>query len=207
MITQVILVQKIISVGCIMFITVIFIMIWIFISILSLVFDHERYLSKMMLRLVLTVYILSVLYLTLLNRSMNADMLYNLKLFWSYQDMMRVPGYFYYKVIVLNILLFVPFGFLPAFLIKRFNSIKIIVLLAFLFSSYIELSQLLFRRGLFELDDLFNNSLGALIGYGIFYSFHGLFTNKIDKITRFILGLLPCLTVSSFFIVIYFIKK
>jgi glycopeptide antibiotics resistance protein len=120
--------------------------------------------------------------------------------------MMRVPGSYYYEQIVKNILLFVPFGFLPALLIKRFNSIKIVPL-AFLFSFYIELSQLLFRRGLFELDDLFNNSLGALIGYGIFYAFHGLVTNKIDKTTRFILGLLPCLTVSSFFIVIYFIKK
>jgi glycopeptide antibiotics resistance protein len=138
---------------------------------------------------------------------MKADMHYNLELFWSYRDMMRVPGRYYYEQIVKNILLFVPFGILPALLIKKLASIKVIVPLAFLFSFYIELSQLLFRRGLFELDDLFNNSLGALIGYGIFYAFHGLITNKIDKTTRFILGLLPCLTVSSFFIVIYFIKK
>ncbi len=134
-------------------------------------------------------------------------MRYNLDLFWSYRDMIRLSGNYYFEQIVLNILLFVPFGFLLVFLLKRLGSIKIIVPLAFLFSLSIELSQLIFKIGLFELDDLFNNTLGALIGYGLSYAFHGLITNKVDKLRRLILGLLPCLTVSAFFIAVYYIKN
>ena len=190
-----------------MLINVMLVAVWIFITILFLKAEQERVHIRLLLSLALSIYVLSVLYLTLLNRGMYEDMHYNLELFWSYKDMLRIPGYSYYKEIVLNILLFIPFGFLPVLLIKRINQVKVIIPLAFLFSLYIELCQLLFRRGLFELDDLFNNSLGALIGYGISYSLHSLFTNKIDKTRRFMLGMLPCLTVSLFFIIVYFIKE
>jgi len=86
---------------------------------------------------------------------MAKDIDYNLELFWSYKNMLMAPGMTYFEEIVLNIVLFVPFGFLPIILFEKLNSIKVIVPLAFMFSLYIELSQLVLKIGLFEFDDLF----------------------------------------------------
>ena len=40
-------------------------------------------------------------------------------------------------------------------------------MVGFIFSSVIELSQLLLKRGLCEFDDVFHNTLGCVIGYGV----------------------------------------
>ena len=39
--------------------------------------------------------------------------------------------------------------------------------MGFIFSSVIELSQLALKRGLCEFDDVFHNTLGCVIGYGV----------------------------------------
>ena len=39
--------------------------------------------------------------------------------------------------------------------------------MGFVFSSVIELSQLVLKRGLCEFDDVFHNTLGCVIGYGV----------------------------------------
>jgi len=54
---------------------------------------------------------------------------YNLDLFWSYKHMLRVQGNYYFKEIVLNIALFIPFGFLPPILFEKLDSIIVIVLI------------------------------------------------------------------------------
>jgi len=189
-----------------MIIIVLFILIWACIDVLSLGAKYHKLPNKKVLTLILAIYIFFVLYVTLLNRTMAKDIDYNLELFWSYKNMLMVPGMSYFKEIVLNIVLFVPFGFLPIILFEKLNSIKVIVPLAFMFSLYIELSQLVLKIGLFEYDDLFDNTLGALIGYGIFFSLNSLISNSKNQITRFVLGLIPFFIVSAFFIAIFFVK-
>lgn len=67
----------------------------------------------------------------------------------------------------LNILMFVPFGYLlPQF---RRLSWRRVVLSGFLFSLLIETSQLIFRFGVFQTDDLIDNTLGAGLGYLLYY--------------------------------------
>ena len=190
-----------------MIIIIVFILIWLCIAHFTLEAKHHKLLSKIILISIIAAYITFVLYMTLINRSMRNAIDYNLDLFWSYKDMLRVPGNYYFKEIVLNIALFVPFGFLPSMLFKKLDSIKVIVLLAFIFSLFIETSQLVFKVGLFELDDLFDNTLGAVIGYGIFYSLDSLVTNKKEKVKRFVVGLIPFIVVSVFFMAIFFIKN
>lgn len=64
---------------------------------------------------------------------------------------------------LLNILLFVPSGYLlPQ--VKRIAFWKTI-LAGFTFSLLIETSQLVFQFGVFQLDDLIKNSIGAGLGY------------------------------------------
>jgi len=52
-----------------------------------------------------------------------------------------------------------------------------IVFMGFLFSLIIEFSQLFLRRGLCELDDLFNNTLGCIIGF-LMYSLFQCFVKR-----------------------------
>ncbi len=46
----------------------------------------------------------------------------------------------------------------------------IVILIGFLFSTGIEVTQLLTYRGLFELDDIFYNTLGTAIGVAALYA-------------------------------------
>lgn len=66
--------------------------------------------------------------------------------------------------IILNILLFVPFGYLLPSLFPRLRWWHVI-LLGLAFSLCIELLQLLTRLGYADVDDLINNTLGAAIGW------------------------------------------
>ena len=72
-------------------------------------------------------------------------------------------GYFYYLVLG-NIGWFMPFGFMLPLIFKKMNTDKII-LAAFLFSLFLEVSQYVLMVGYTELDDVFLNTLGGLLGY------------------------------------------
>ena len=67
--------------------------------------------------------------------------------------------------IVLNILLFIPFGFLvPTIWRRRWTWWKI-MLIGLVASFCIEAVQLITRLGFADIDDLMNNTIGAGIGY------------------------------------------
>ncbi len=65
---------------------------------------------------------------------------------------------------VLNILLFVPFGFFLPLLWKRYRSLNKIATAGFLFSCAIETAQL-FAPRITDVDDLMMNTAGAVLGY------------------------------------------
>ena len=77
-----------------------------------------------------------------------------------------------FSMIVLNGLLFVPFGFLlPIVFVPEKVSWKKGLLTGFLFSMCIEICQL-FTGRMFEWDDIFANSFGALFGFLCFSSIY-----------------------------------
>lgn len=65
---------------------------------------------------------------------------------------------------ILNIILFMPLGFLLPTIWPQFRTIKNTACTGFFFSLAIELSQLLNHR-ITDIDDLLMNTLGAIIGY------------------------------------------
>lgn len=69
-----------------------------------------------------------------------------------------------------NILLFIPFGILLPFLWKKYDKLLYILLSGFSFSMFIEVTQLLNNRST-DIDDLILNTIGGLIGYGIYKMF------------------------------------
>ncbi len=66
---------------------------------------------------------------------------------------------------LLNLLIFVPVGCLLPLLWKRVDSCPRLLLCAFALSLCVELLQLVTRCGMFDLDDLMHNTLGALLGW------------------------------------------
>ncbi len=71
-----------------------------------------------------------------------------------------------------NILLFLPFGVILPVLWRFFRQWWSLVLMAFITSMLIELTQLISARGYFELDDILLNTTGAWVGYLIFALFY-----------------------------------
>ena len=64
-----------------------------------------------------------------------------------------------------NIAAFVPFGFLLPMICKRGKKLFCCTMMTALFSLAVELVQLFTRVGAFDVDDIFLNTIGGLLGY------------------------------------------
>lgn len=71
-------------------------------------------------------------------------------------------------LVVENILLFVPYGFLFPIAVPRYRSLLSVLLVGLDTSLLIECMQLITARGFFQIDDILTNTLGMVIGYGVF---------------------------------------
>ncbi|WP_142950798.1 VanZ family protein [Bacillus toyonensis] len=82
---------------------------------------------------------------------------------------------------LLNIVLFMPLGFLLPTIWPQFRKMKNTVCAGFFFSLAIELNQLLNNR-ITDIDDVFTNTLGAIIGYVLYrVLFKMIFTREEKK--------------------------
>ncbi len=69
--------------------------------------------------------------------------------------------------LILNVILFIPLGFLLPYIWPKLNFWKT-ALLGFLFSAGIEGTQYFAQLGCCDIDDIINNTIGTCIGYGCF---------------------------------------
>lgn len=144
----------------------------------------EKKLLQKMATVVFVLYIFVVIYITLLGRTGNQELHISLVPFWSYWVMLRGVfhalrqcdwqgvirevsgiGYPAWSSLALNILLFVSLGLLLPIVKESFGSLKKVFISGFLFSLSIEVTQILTKRGWFDVDDVINNTLGAVIGF------------------------------------------
>lgn len=137
------------------------------------------------------VYAILFLYVTLLSREFKSELQYQLSFLWEYRlafDFSGGSGFIrnitWVRQIRDNILLFVPMGVLFGEMMNRrphragerrkrrvcSSCWEKALITGFLLSLTVELIQLTFRLGLFEFDDMFNNTIGMMLGYG-FYAF------------------------------------
>ncbi|QHI71208.1 VanZ family protein [Aminipila terrae] len=112
-------------------------------------------------------YILMVLYATLFSRESMGYCSVNLDLFSSYREAWNSFTLRGWQLLILNIVMFVPFGMLLPLIHKKFKSMIWTASASALFTLVIETVQLVFNLGVFEADDLMNNFAGAMIGYGL----------------------------------------
>lgn len=89
-------------------------------------------------------------------------------LFYSYKSAWNSFNVMEWRNIILNILMFVPFGFLLPSAFVFFRKFWKTYLAGFVVTLGIECTQLIFGLGIFECDDIFNNFLGVMVGYGCF---------------------------------------
>jgi glycopeptide antibiotics resistance protein len=112
-------------------------------------------------------YVLFVLCFTVLFRSSRLCRDYFLLPFWSYSAL------YYRKIaeIIFNVLMFMPVGFLYGGSKKKVYWVEVLCL-GFGLSGAIEVMQLVTRRGVCSIDDVIHNTIGCLIGYGLFRLFY-----------------------------------
>jgi glycopeptide antibiotics resistance protein len=119
--------------------------------------------------LTITIYI--ILLHTILKRTSSEQIQINLIPFWSYKEIAQGSEDLFWSDLF-NILLFLPVGILMPLVQAKTKQesqnilIKTTIIAAFL-SAAIELTQLILHKGLCEFDDVFNNTLGAILGYCI----------------------------------------
>ena len=116
--------------------------------------------------LLLIEYIFLFICHTIIFRSANLERKYDFMPFWSYNFILDLRLGLLSETIM-NVLFFIPIGFMLGVWYKLQNRWLYVFLVALFLSTSVELLQFLFMRGFSELDDVIHNTLGCLIGYGI----------------------------------------
>lgn len=129
----------------------------------------------------LTLYFTLLIGVMLLNREVAGSRQINWVPFWSYKKLCLEGKRTLLEQILFNVIAFIPWPILFALVFPKMKKLLWSVGSAFVFSVCIEVTQLVFKLGMFEFDDMFHNTLGALIGYGILILFRKNIRAKRDK--------------------------
>lgn len=70
--------------------------------------------------------------------------------------------------VVLNIIMFIPLGFLAPAIWKKFRKFYLLLILVVSATLFIETAQFITSRGVFSLEDIIHNTLGGVFGFIIF---------------------------------------
>lgn len=118
----------------------------------------------------LTAYVFLVFASTVFSRTPGEYYSYELIPFWSYREIVNGSEDLFWED-VLNVILLIPMGILLPIVLERVEENKKFwktVLIGFLTSLAIEFLQLTTKKGLFEFDDMFHNTIGVATGYWIY---------------------------------------
>ena len=90
--------------------------------------------------------------------------------------------------LILNTLMFVPFGFIISMKSKKNLKSFLLLLIPFLSSVIFESLQYIFRLGAADITDIITNTLGSIIGFIIYFLIYKIFGNKPDKFFIFVMS-------------------
>ncbi|MDR0380404.1 MAG: VanZ family protein [Oscillospiraceae bacterium] len=108
-----------------------------------------------------------VMGITTFSRGANYAGWFNFRLFSGYVNAWNNWSLSEAQLIVFNMLMFMPLGFLLYLLTKKLRRFWPVLFVSSAVTVSIELFQMLTRRGIFELDDILHNTLGSIAGYFI----------------------------------------
>lgn len=109
-------------------------------------------------------YLAILLVITFLSRESGSIDRVDLELFstWGIND--RNNAY-----LIENILLFIPYGFLSAWMFISMRNLFTSILLGLVSSMGVEYLQMITGRGYFQIDDIVTNTLGTVVGFCVFW--------------------------------------
>lgn len=93
----------------------------------------------------------------------------------------KVGSKLFYKNIIGNMIMFIPYGFLVSYYFKL-KKIYVVLLLSFIASLMIEYGQLLIGR-VFDVDDIILNVIGGLLGF-LLYKIIKVIVNKFANVLK-----------------------
>ena len=153
--------------------------IWIFLFmfifyVLIQVLQKERFVKiqetnkkNMFFRTMLSVECSFIFVMTLFGRTRNNYGVI-IRPFESYAMAFKIMNIEIILQIIMNIVMYVPFGFLLPCCFKNNRKAKNVLFITFACSMGIELIQGVVGIGLFEIDDILNNTLGAALGFFLY---------------------------------------
>lgn len=132
-----------------------------FVGVVILVISKRKRAGKGVLLLMLIEYLFLIFSSTVFLREAGENRKYELMPFWSYAK----PEL--YMENIMNVVVFIPIGLLLGFVFKV-QRWRIVVIVGVFISLSIEALQFSLKRGCTEFDDVMHNTLGCLIGYGLY---------------------------------------
>ncbi len=150
----------------------------------------EMPLWKILTGFLLVMTVLFIGYLTFFTRT-EAYGQYDLHPFRSYREAWNSFSIRNWQLVIFNILVFSPLGFLLPVTFDGMRKGYRTTILGCLFSVGIEAGQYATKLGLCELDDLINNTMGVILGYCVFRILFTFFDDKRFKLIKFLLALIP----------------
>ena len=116
--------------------------------------------------LLLVAYVFLLYLLTIFVRKAQLESRLDLTPFWSYRAI-REGNEILLIQVIMNVLVFIPIGLLLGIISDRMKWWKVL-LIGLGCSAIIETLQFVLRRGYSEFDDVFHNTMGCLVGYGVY---------------------------------------
>ena len=147
-----------------------------------LLFIHKKInVTQLVASLAFSAYAVFVLYYTVLGRYSQEEYTFQIYIYKSYKYLIDDFGPHSLRQVILNIVMLIPFGFLMPIVIKAKRKYLITLLSAFALILFIESLQLIMQCGTFEVDDIFNNLLGTVIGVLIYALVHSVYIRARSK--------------------------
>ena len=114
--------------------------------------------------ILLSLYIVVLLYFTVTGRYSHEEYGYEIQFFTSYRWFFEHNGEQVLRQLLINFVMLMPVGFLLPVVIKAKYKYLITMALSLLLTVFIETMQLITKCGSFEIDDIINNFVGAVLG-------------------------------------------
>ena len=148
-------------------------------------------------RILFAVYTLILAWILLFKMSFSIDELYknrNINII-PFMGSVIVNGKIDTSEIINNIIVFIPVGIYVCMLKKDWSILKKISV-GFFISLGIEVLQFVLAIGATDITDLIGNTLGGIIGIGVFYLFSKVFKNKTNKIINILASIATILLIA-----------
>ena len=134
--------------------------------------------------ILLSLYIVVLMYFTVVGRYSHEEYEYKINFFTSYRWFFQYNGEQVLRQLLINFVMLMPVGFLLPVVINAKHKYLITMALSLLLTVFIETMQLITKCGSFEIDDIINNFVGAVLGMLLYVLCSKLIKPKTNKVNK-----------------------